>query len=484
MSRELLITDDFGSVRNCGSEAEMREVARILISATPDCVAMDAAGPDLVNYDSKIGLRIEGSKFDALFKAGCDPFGFMVDQLKEAGIRVLANIRMNDHHGSPAYWTPWEREHVAWSLGKDTGARDWKSIGALRHMDYAIEGVRTYRLSIIAEILEQFDVDGLQLDFGRTAPFVSEPKRQQGRFMTEYVRSVRALLDKPGHGEKRQTLGVLLPWDIDFCNQEGLEVQQWVNQGLVDFISPGEWYYADWNLPLQAWVDVVKGSGCKFHPFTPGNVSPYQEFEYGEPSQLGDNRALDGPKIRAIADNFTAQGSDGFAFYNFYTFDFGHHYPELRSWVELDRSAGKSRHYLNCRRLVYHATERETFDLGLAFTRTELKTVGDETRLTFRFASNLVGESTVMRCALVQLTAGDEIEIRVNDSVLSPTRLAKGALGLRENAPPVMIWESELKASLLAKGENTLGLRLLKASPQRTVPIKVGEFEILVGENT
>lgn len=480
MSRELFITDDFNSVRRCESEAEMLEVARILISAGPDCVTLDAASPDLVNYDSKIGLRVKGSRFDSLFDAGCEPFGFMVERLKEAGIRVLANVRMNDHHGKPEYWSPWEQEHVAWSLAEDTGARDWKSIGALRHMDYAIEGVRTYRLSILEEILTKFDVDGLQLDFGRTAPFVSDPKREKGRFMTGFLRSTRALLENSSHGGNDKTLGVLLPWDPEFCQQEGLEIQDWVREGLVDYISPGEWYYADWNLPLQSWADLVKDSKCRFLPFTPGNVSPYQDFENGEPSQLGTNPVLDGPKIRAIADNFAAQGSDGFAFYNFYTFDFGRDYPDLRTWVDPNLSAGRSRHYLNCRRLVYHATERDAYDLGLAFARDELHTVGDEVGRTFRFSSDPTSRSPLIRCAFDRLTPGDEIEVRVNDTILSPIRKVTDAPGQSQDSPPVTIWEGDLHRPPLIKGENSLNLRLIRTGSLRTGPVKVGEFEILV----
>lgn len=480
MSRELLITDDFNSVRRCGTEAEMLEVARILISARPDCVTLDAAAPDLVNYDSKIGLRVAGGHFEALFDAGIDPFAFMVDRLKEAGIRVLANVRMNDHHGRLAYWTPWEREHVAWSLAEDTGARDWKSVGALRHMDYAIEGVRAYRLSILEEILANSDVDGLQLDFGRTAPFVSEPKREKGRLMTEWIRSIRTLLDKSGTDGRQMTLSALLPWDLDFCRQEGLEIRQWVDEGLVNILSPGEWYYADWNLPLRPWADLVAGTDCKLLPFTPGNVSPYQDFEYGEPSRLGDNPVLDGPKIRAIGDNYAAQGSDGFAFYNFYTFDFGELYPDLRRWVEPGRSAGLSRHHLNCRRLVYHATERDAYDLGLAFVRDELNAVGDEARRSFRFSSDPTAGNLILRCAFAQMTADDEVEVSVNGSVVTPTRLAAGSPGQKEDEPPVMIWEGVVDSPPLISGDNGLCLKLLRASPNRTVPIQAGEFEIQI----
>lgn len=482
MSKELLITEDFGGILKCQTEEDLLKVSQILISAAPDYVAMDAASPDMTNYDSEFGLRYMGVS-SPLVESGVDLYGFVTKRLKEAGIRVLANIRMNDHHGRPAYWTPWEKEHVAWSLSEDTGARDWKSIGALRHMDYAIGGVRSYRLSIIKEIQDRFDVDGIQLDFGRTAPFVSEPKREKSRFMTEYIQSVRTLLDISSPDGNRKTLGVLLPWDVEFCHAEGLDVQQWVSEGLVDFISPGEWYYSDWNIPNQAWIEMTKGSACKFYPFTPGNVSPYQDFENGEPSSLGDNPLLDGPKIRAIADNFTAQGSDGFAFYNFYTFDFGQFYPELRTWVNPEKSKGQSRHYLNCRQLRYHATEREAYDLGTAFDRSILNAAEDEALLPFRFATNLSGKKAVLRCAFINIDTDDEIEAKVNGITVNPTRLRESNEKSQTASSSTTIWEGDINSPPLNIGENMLSLKLVRASGQRTTPIKVGEFEILVGDN-
>jgi hypothetical protein len=474
MSNELLITDDFGDVHRCQSEEDLLKVSEILISASPDYVAMDAASPDMTNYNSEFGLHYMGIS-SPLVDAGFDLYGFMVKRLKEAGIRVLANIRMNDHHGRPAYWTPWEREHVAWSLGEDTGARDWKSIGALRHMDYAIEGVRSYRLSIVEEILDRYQVDGIQLDFGRTAPFVSEPKREKGQFMTDFIQSVRLLLDKSGPDETNMILGTLLPWDIDYCHAEGLEVNRWVSEGFVNYLSPGEWYYADWNIPQQAWVDLTKGTGCKFYPFTPGNVSSYQDFENGDPSLLGENRLLDGSKIRAIADNYVNQGLDGFAFYNFYTFDFGHFYPELRTWVNPQKSKELSRHYLNCRSLMYHATERDSYDLGIAFERSSLGVTDDEALRPFRFSSDLSGKKAVLRCAFSGMNTGDKIEVQVNGITIAPTSLEKSG-----EESQTTTWEGDMNSPPLNIGENVLSLKLVKASDQRTTPIKVGEFEIIV----
>ncbi len=479
----LLITSDFGSVRRCKTAEEVIAVARIMISAKPDIMALDATANGLVNYKSTIGFLIPGGNFDALLEAGLEPFRMMVDTLRTHGITVLANVRMNDHHGRPEQWTPWERAHTEWSLAKDTGARDWKSIGALRHMDYAIEGVRNYRFSILEEILREFDVDGLQLDFGRTAPFLSEPKGENARLMTEYVRRIRHLLDTTARTRQREKmlLGVLVPWDLDFCTQEGLQVQAWIEQELIDYVSPGEWYYADWNIPLDRWRAITQGSHCKLYPFTPGNVSPYQEFEYGEPSLLGDNKILDPPKLRALADNLISQNPDGFALYNFYTFDFGAYYPHLRTWTDPQQTTQMSKHYLYCRRLMYHANERETFDTGVAFERPLLERVGDRVELPFRFSTRTADVRTTLRCVFNHMSENENIIVRVNGSIVSPETLrSKSAQPGSTAGSDVRVWESVILSPPLRTGDNIIEWELTKREGRRPDGIAVGEFEILV----
>ncbi len=181
----LLVTSDFGSVMRCKTYDELLQVANTMISGKPDVQVLDQAIPDLCYYKSSIGHFWAGHRMDTLFEAGYDPLRVMVKTLKGAGVTVLAGIRMNDHHGSENMWTPWEREHKEWSLGKDTGDRDWRAVGDLRQMDYAVKGVRAHRLAIIQEIANRYEVDGIQLDFGRTAPFLSEPKREKARYLTQ-----------------------------------------------------------------------------------------------------------------------------------------------------------------------------------------------------------------------------------------------------------------------------------------------------------
>ena len=457
-------------------------MARTMISAGPDIIALDATANGLVNYRSDIGFLIPGSNFDALLELGVEPFRMMVDTLRHHRITVLANVRMNDHHGRLVQWTPWEREHREWSLGEDTGARDWKSIGAMRQMDYAIEGVRNYRFSILEEIVEQFNVDGLQLDFGRTAPFLSEPKAEKARFMTEYVREIRLLLNRTARERQRgrMLLGVIVPWDVDFCTEEGLQIQRWIAQELVDYVSPGEWYYADWNIPLDRWRAMIEGTHCKLYPFTPGNVSPYQVFEYGEPSLLGENRILDPPKIRAIADNFMSQHPDGFGFYNFYTFDFGEYYRDLRTWTDPRRTVQMSKHYLYCRRLLYQPNELETFDRGVASERLLLQEVGDTVSLPFRFSTDIADSSATLRCAFKNMRSKDDIIVRINGQVIPPDAAkTKSLQPLGQTECHGQLWESAITMPPLKWGDNFIQWELTEREHVKGEAIAVGEFEIV-----
>ena len=479
----LIVTSDFDSVMGCKTYDELMHVADTMISAKPDIQSLDAAIPDLCYYKSAVGHFWSGKDMDAMYDAEYDPLGLMVDKLKDAGITVLAGIRMNDHHGSIDMWTPWEQEHKEWSLAKDTGDRGWRAVGDLRQMDYAVEAVRAHRLEIIKEIVTNYDVDGIQLDFGRTAPFLSEPKREKAKFMTQYLRDVRKVLDDAaGNSRRKLILGAILPWDLDFCQREGLEIRRWVREGLVSHVSPGEWFYSDWNIPITNWSNITTGTGCRLIPFMLGNVSPSQERKNGKSMLLGDNALLDGPKIRAIAEAFYRQGAEGIMFYNFYVGAFGSTYPYLRTWTDPEKIPSMSRHYFFCCRLKYLPTERYTFSTGEAFNRLPLNKVGDETEYPFYFGADLAGSTAAFRFKVKNMTEADEVSVTLNGSSLVPDRIVRKEYQPDEG-PSYLVatWEASVSIPPLRLGENEIHVKMQKHNSDRFETIEAGEFEILVG---
>ena len=122
-------------------------------------------------------------------------------------------------------------------------------------MDYAVKEVRERRLGILREIAERYPLDGLMLDFGRSAPFFREPKREKSDYMTQFVRAVRTMLDEVGERRgEHLMLAAAVPWDIDYCTEEGLDIKRWIDEGLLSYLCPGEWFFVDYNLPYSEWV--------------------------------------------------------------------------------------------------------------------------------------------------------------------------------------------------------------------------------------
>ena len=89
-----------------------------------------------------------------MFREGHDLLELAFRRVRAAGVPALAGFRMNDHHGDEPTYTPWQRAHVDWSLGKDTRQTNcYLAVGELRQMDYAVAEVRAHHLAILEEVL-------------------------------------------------------------------------------------------------------------------------------------------------------------------------------------------------------------------------------------------------------------------------------------------------------------------------------------------
>jgi hypothetical protein len=355
-----------------------------------------------------------------------------------------------------------------------------------------VAGVRERRLGILREIVERYPVDGLQLDFGRSAPFLAEPKRANAHYMTQFMRDVRAMLDEVGRARGQQLmLAAALPWDLAYCTAEGLDVKQWIDEGLLSYVAPGEWFYVDYNIPYRDWVTLTQGSNCKVYPMLMSNVTPTAAVNEDKRVWLGDGYAhFDLPKIEALVESAYSQGVDGIMFYNFYVRAFGKEaYPFLRAWIDPAQIAASPRHYFYARRLKYLPTEYYSFGLPdgyapgevEAFTPFSLDAAGDALSYHFLFGSKLGRAQAAFQFKLRDLGDGDEVVVHLNGQAITPS-----AIAFRPCQPPgapafrFASWQASLCAPPLTVGDNVLQVKLVTRDPSRQTPVQVGEFELFV----
>ena len=191
-----------------------------------------------------------------------EPYGVFIDRCRAIGVRPWLSVRMNDCH-DPRTETSFLRSDFFYEAEK----KGWK-LGApyAHHMcyDYAAVEVRRRMLGYIAEQLEKYDVDGLELDFMREITCFRYADGKTGEYtavMNEFIREVRALTDraaaKYGHPVR---LGVRLMRSLEQSRYFGFDAEAWAAAGLVDMVNPTPRFArSDSGIPVAAWKAALPG---------------------------------------------------------------------------------------------------------------------------------------------------------------------------------------------------------------------------------
>ena len=235
------------------------------------------------------------------------PLTTLIKMCRDAGIEFFPRVRMNSHYrkdpSTPDYGR-FRREHPELLIGRPgeaipEGSHEWYIRTGL---NYAFPQVRTFIASIITELFERFDVDGVEMDFNRhPAFFRSDEAVASCYLMTDLVRHVRRRIDEVAAERGRPIqLAVRVPPTLADSKRVGLDVEEWMAEGLVDIVTAGIGFVL-FELPVREFVEAAKGT----------DVKVYGCIEALRP-------AADKRVIRAMAKRCWDAGADGVYLYNFF----------------------------------------------------------------------------------------------------------------------------------------------------------------------
>ncbi len=280
-------------------------------------------------------------------------------------IKPWLSVRMNDAHGSQN----WDESYFNCKLQQDprfrlSGRQPDGTVNISEQLlDYRHPEVRDYFFAMIRELVEEYDYEGLELDWMRD-PFCCEPQADQSTLdmMTEWVAQIRQLTRHKAEQTGRPfPLGLRLPVRLDALKNIGLDVAAFAREGLIDFIAPTNYWQTTWDVPydrLRAAVgdkvaiygvieDAPNWLECR------SSTQDTGEQEGFNPS----HRCLSASPelLRGNAAGKLAQGANGIYLYNFFCTDEATHnpnpavlqakYPALQCLSVLDALRGKPKHY-------------------------------------------------------------------------------------------------------------------------------------------
>ncbi len=230
----------------------------------------------------------------------------MIDAARQAGMEIFASLRMNDTHDAlrpelfGSYALKVQRPDLL--LGETTDRSDWPSgtiMGTIwSGFNYAHREVREHRLEFINSVCRGYDFDGLELDFFR-APFFFKFGEEEEHLdtMTGFVRRIRQDLDEIGQARGRPyLLAARVPDTPAQARLVGLDVEQWLVEGLLDLLVVGE-SVTTMTRPHHQFIDLA--------------------HRYGVPVYPCSDDAFRIEVMRAFASNFWAAGADGVYLFNY-----------------------------------------------------------------------------------------------------------------------------------------------------------------------
>lgn len=194
---------------------------------------------------------------------------------RKHGMETIWTLRMNDIHDA---WTPpfrpkWKQEdptRIMSTLEKSKHFKDRRRLWSL--VDFEHPDVEPRLLEIIEEVLVNYSVDGVELDFLR-APFYFRTSYEgqpasdaQIAILTHLVRNVRKLVLRESTRQgKPFLLMARVPSTPKFCRRIGIDINTWLQEKLIDVMSLGGGYIT-FDLPIEEMIILGKQHDVPVYP--------------------------------------------------------------------------------------------------------------------------------------------------------------------------------------------------------------------------
>ena len=267
-----------------------------------------------------------------LLEEGVDIVSVILEETRRRGLEVFYSHRMNGADNDPQYkedkgayidddanryLIPFKEDNPQWMI-----TRPHTRSPAL---NFEFAEVRSWVLKNLREVAEEFDFDGIELDFARNPPFLPPGRAWQLRdCMTEFMRSVRAMtLEVETKRGRPFLLAARVPETPPGCHYDGLHVERWADEQVVDLLVLG---CRNFEVDVAAFRRAVAGTPIKLycaldeHHSSDGYTAPPIEV------------------LRGVFANWNHQGADGIQTFNWkYGPDPGElHWPlHLQAYREL-----------------------------------------------------------------------------------------------------------------------------------------------------
>lgn len=426
-----------------------------------------------------------------LINLGTDPLRIVMEFAHSHGMESFWSMRMNDTHDAahtpdnPYYLFPQlKKDHPEWLIGNHV---DRTAHGRWSSVNYALPEIRELAFRYIEEVCQNYDVDGVEMDFFRHLTYFASVANggnasdEEREMMTDLMRRIRTMSETEGLKRGRPILlAIRVPDAVGFSRDMGLDVEKWLSEGLVDILIPSGYFRH------RHWEDTVAighEHGVQVIPcLTESRVKGESRFR---------RQSIEGYRGRAA--NAWAAGADGLEIFNVFN-------PDSPVWSEL----GEPETLEGADKLYFVTPIDGSADSWMAdgedYREVPLLSPGhpEFLKVGTPFSTEIVvsedpstvsKRKTTLHLNLPTLASPGKIKVRLNGQLLEDGRADKGWVDYSLGPDPLIKGTNRIELSLLptASGEEDSGWSLIYDGDEipsepwmTTLPVKSDAIEIKV----
>ena len=159
-----------------------KHLVEVCMLTMRDVHSKEAVPPDpYVCGHSKINATRQVEAMRTLLALGTDPLELTIEACRKREVPIVASYRMNAEDWYMHTWKPSDfgRAHPEWRIPGGPGC-----------LDPAIPGVYEHRMRIFEDVVNNYDVDGIEFDWRRWYHMISDPLHNHP-ILTRMVRETR-----------------------------------------------------------------------------------------------------------------------------------------------------------------------------------------------------------------------------------------------------------------------------------------------------
>ncbi len=204
-------------------------------------------------------------------KLGTDPLREQIRFARENELKIFWCNRMNDtHDAGHRVNKPYERysrlkqqhpEYLCGAIGEKLPFGLWSAV------DFAHPEIRDLAVSYFTEVVDNYDVDGVEMDFFRhfylfksvaKGEYASAAEREM---LLDMLRRIRSAIDAAAAKRGRPILiAMRVPDSPEYCRAAGLDLEQILREKLVDVIIGAGYFQLR---PWKKWAELADKYGVR-----------------------------------------------------------------------------------------------------------------------------------------------------------------------------------------------------------------------------